>query len=168
MIQSINDDQYIGAKIRGILLQDSTTAFVETIQKLPQHQYPLLLEVLEIKSQVTYFEVLNYLSRFVGNTDDFFDHYYPVAISDKPIVLPGESYNALIFLAKRVHSTTNLTIKVNGRPIPIIDGYANFSKRYSTPGKKKYKVSFDIKNPFTKTIETVAREYTVMVRDSCR
>ena len=94
----IGNDQYIGAKIKGLLAQDSSNAFWGIARKSPPYQFPMLVKLLEIKSQAAYFEVLNYLARKVQHTDDYFDRFYPVAISDKPAVLKCEAYKAFVFL----------------------------------------------------------------------
>jgi len=83
-------------------------------------------------------------------------------------IRPGETYRAEIFTSVYSTRLDNTAFKVNGKILPIKDGIASFSKRYTTPGEKTFKVEMEVKDRKTGEIYTSSREFGLLVVDSCR
>ena len=108
-------------------------------------------------------EFLNYLANKVGTTKDVvLDKFTVVSAPEKTYVINGEQFNTEVFLSASAsaESNTGVTIKVNGRNLPVReDGVANWNIRANGVGKKQYKVEASVNNPVTGEIQTFNKTY---------
>ncbi len=93
--------------------------------------------------------------------------FMPSISAERSSIRPGETYRAEIYLSEYTRKIQTIAFKVNGNNLAIKDGIAKFSKRYTTPGEKKYKVEMEIKDLRTGKTDTYAKEFALMVVDSC-
>ncbi|MBP6811067.1 MAG: hypothetical protein KA138_06090, partial [Saprospiraceae bacterium] len=159
-------DEVVTNSIKYLLAPDSNTEFWEMAKSANVYQSGVLLKDLMLRADLACVATLHYLlsktSPGIICTD-----WLPIVSAKKSAILPGQTYNAEIFLSEYSRYDRNTTIKVNGKPYPIKDGLVHFSQRYATPGEKKYKVEIEIKNPVTKTVKSYNKEFALLVVDSC-
>ena len=171
LVKHSDHDEYVATKLKHFLSQDSTSAFWKIVKNAKAPETGVLLEDLLRRSDLANETVLNYLLRKTSPQLVVNDNWHPIVSAKKSVIYPGQTYTAEIFLGQYSKSKKyerNITIKVDGKPFSIIDGLAHFSKRYTTPGEKKYRVDIDIKNPVTKHVTTLTKEFALLVIDSCR
>ncbi|MBK6994458.1 MAG: hypothetical protein IPH31_05875 [Lewinellaceae bacterium] len=140
LILYVGNDADAVTKIRSLLVQDSTTTFWEIAEKSKAHQSGILLRLMNLRTDAAYFEILNFLGRKVQSACGIGNATLPVVISERPAISIGEVFNAEVFLAQFQTNASNLKIKVNGNLLPVIEGIAHHSQRYTTPGEKRYTV----------------------------
>src|SRR5690625_7020071 len=80
--------------------------------------------------------MLNYLMNKVGGEEIVFDNYQVVMQSKKGYVIKGEPFEADFFLSTSASSSSNtqLSVTVNGRPVPVTDGVARYTVPTTSPG----------------------------------
>jgi gliding motility-associated protein GldM len=115
----------------------------------------------DVKSTESSF--LNYLATKVGTTTDVvLDRFTVVSAPEKTYIINGEQFSTDVFMSASAsaESNTGVTIKVNGRQLPVNDdGVATFATTASGVGKKSYEVEASIRNPVTDEIQTFRRTY---------
>jgi len=153
--------------IKYFLAPDSNNEFWEMASNSNANRSGVLLKDLMLRADLACIATLNYLLSKIS-PGIIETYWYPIVSAEKSAVLPGQTYNAEIFLSQYSKYNQNTTIKVNGKPYPIKDGLVHFSQRYTKPGEKKYKVEIEIKNPLTKEVISFNKEFALLVVDSCR
>lgn len=133
-------------------------------------QMPLLatMPIFEkIKNDVKSAEssMLNYLMNKVGGEDIVFDNYQVVMQSKKGYVIKGEPFEADFFLSTSASSSTNtqLSVAVNGSPVPVRDGVASYSAPTNSTGVKEVNASVTVTNPVTGEKNTYSNTFTYEV-----
>src|SRR5699024_1696374 len=133
-------------------------------------QMPLLatMPIFEkIKNDVKSAEstLLNYLMNKVGGEDIVFDNYQVVMQSKKGYVIKGEPFEADFFLSTSASSSTNtqLSVAVNGSPVPVRDGVASYSAPTNSTGVKEISASVTVTNPVTGEKNTYSNTFTYEV-----
>lgn len=133
-------------------------------------QMPLLatMPIFEkIKNDVKSAEssMLNYLMNKVGGEDIVFDNYQVVMQSKKGYVIKGEPFEADFFLSTSASSSTNtqLSVTVNGSPVPVRDGVASYSAPTNSTGVKEVNASVTVTNPVTGEKNTYSNTFTYEV-----
>lgn len=133
-------------------------------------QMPLLatMPIFEkIKNDVKSAEstMLNYLMNKVGGEDIVFDNYQVVMQSKKGYVIKGEPFEADFFLSTSASSSTNtqLSVAVNGSPVPVKDGVASYTAPTNSTGVKEVNASVTVTNPVTGEKNTYSNTFTYEV-----
>jgi gliding motility-associated protein GldM len=104
--------------------------------------------------------ILGFLAKQVGQTVIEFDAFEPVASTDKAYIIKGETYNAEVFLsAFSSQAAENISMKVNGSPLKIVDGKGQYSVTPGSIGEKEYRVDISVTNPFTKETDTYSKTF---------
>lgn len=105
------------------------------------------------------------LNRFFAkmNVEDKVDAYVPVIAADKTYVIRGEEYAGEIFLASYNSSIENVKVRVDGRPLSVVDGKAKFRTNPRTTGEKKHKLEMEITNPLTGEAQTFRKDFSYEV-----
>lgn len=172
LVQHSDHDEYVAPKLKHLLSQDSTSTFWKIVKNAKAQETGVLLEDLLSRSDLANEKVLDYLLRKTSPINGVEENWYPIVSAKKSVIYPGQTYTAEIFLGRYSKSKNNygrnVTIKVDGKPFSIIDGLAHFSKRYTTPGEKKYKVEIELKHPMAKEGTILSKEFALLVVDSCR
>ena len=164
-------DRDVTLNLKHFLAQDSSSAFWKVAKSSKAQQTGVLMQDLLARTDFAYKSVLNYLLKNTRTPIGGFTKWLPVVSAEKSSILKGQTYTAEIFLSEYTESKMaerNTTIKVNGKQIPIKNGLVHFAQRYTTPGEKKYKVEIELKNPVTKHVTTLTKEFALLVIDSCR
>ena len=163
----------VSFNLKHFLSQDSASIFWKVAKSSKAHQTGVLLEDLVARTDLAFVESLRYLLSNTSTGTDSYEDWYPIisVSSEKSVIYPGQTYIAEIFLGQYENLKMyerNTTLRVDGKPFPIKDGLAHFSKRYTTSGEKKYRVDIELKNPVTKQVTSLTKEFALLVVDSCR
>lgn len=62
--------------------------------------------------------------------------------------------------------TENVTVKVNGKPVPMEAGLAQCKSAYNSPGIKYLPVEITMRNLLTVEIKTYSKEFATEVSDT--
>lgn len=125
--------------------------------------FPLLTKIQnDMKSSEA--AILNYLVSQVGATSFKVDQFIPISSAKKSYIIAGEPYEAEISVGATSKSITeNLTITVDGRSLPVVDGIAKYTVTPNETGIKAYNVNATLTNPTTGKRESYPKvfEYEV-------
>ncbi len=168
LTQFIENEPLTTNKINFDLGLDSSSRFWKTGQIRSRQQAITFLTDLETKTDIAYATLLNYCYKHLDNYCGRISNFIPIMLPEKPVFQVNEPITAEVFLAPKCTETNNLTIKVNGKSLPVFGGFARFAQRYSNPGKQKFLVQIERRNPLTGMIESFSKEYSLMIVDSCR
>ncbi len=104
--------------------------------------------------------ILGFLAQQVGQTVIEFDAFEPVAATEKAYIIKGETYKAEVFLsAFSSQAAENISMRVNGSPLKIVDGKGQYSVTPGSIGEKEYKVDISVTNPFTNETDTYTKTF---------
>jgi hypothetical protein len=123
----------------------------------------LVLENLMVRITQSKLVMLEYFLSHGCVIDLVFDRYTPAISPKKPAPRVGELYEADVFLTGRFSETEHVKVSVNGELLPVEDGVAHFTKRFTTAGEKRYTVNIQIKNPLTQEVEAYVKEFSLHV-----
>lgn len=84
------------------------------------------------------------------------NEFIPVVSADKSYIVRGESYKSEIFLGAYNSTADNISVSIDGRAVPVVDGKAIFETRPNSIGNKSHKLHISVTNPQTGTVN----EYT--------
>ncbi len=165
-----NGDKGFSTEIASVLGQDSMNAIWTVGSNLKASQTFAYLNGLILNAKAASRSTLNYLLSALEPPIDC-SPWIPVAVSSKSVLLPGETFHADIYLGR--YSTSkmvnqNVSVKVNGKQVPIKDGLAHFAQRYKDTGEQTYKVDIEVLNPLTKQVTSIKKDFSLFVVDSCR
>ncbi len=110
------------------------------------------------------FSIINYYRSKVGGC--FKIENFMIDISPNTgAVKVGEKFSADIVLASFFsHFEPNeVAFWVDGKPLEVKNGIANFTEKYNTPGKQTIKAAGSIKNSLTGEVKTYTKEFTFVV-----
>jgi len=109
--------------------------------------------------------MLNYLMNKVGGEEIVFDNYQVVMQSKKGYVIKGEPFEADFFLSTSASSSSNtqLSVTVNGSPVPVTDGVARYTVPTTSTGVKEVNASVTVTNPVTGEQNTYSNTFTYEV-----
>ncbi len=108
------------------------------------------------------------LNHFAGKMDIATvkpDKFAPVISSDKSYVIRGEEFRGEIFLAAYSSTADNISVSVDGRPLPVQDGKAVFVANPSAIGTRQHEMTIQLTNPLTGQTETYRKQFTYEVGD---
>jgi len=163
-----DEDSILKIKIRALLEQSDSTQFWNFAQNLNDCSAKVALTTLNQKTALAFSDLLNYLYMRVEGLDLRFDTFEPMSNADSAAIKVGETYRAKVFLAPYHTVAKHISIKVNGKILPTTLGQAHFSQQFTSPGKKKYMVEIDLKNPLTGELKIFKKEFGLIVIDSCQ
>ena len=105
------------------------------------------------------------LNRFFAemNVEDKVDAYVPVIAADKSYVIRGEEYQGEIFLASYNSSVENIKVRVDGRPLEVVDGKAKFTATPVLTGEKTHQLEMEVTNPLTGEMQTFRKKFSYEV-----
>lgn len=147
------------------LIADNT--FWSLLKKLPANG--VLAELSSIQNMIKTDEItiLDYflkLNSFCGR----FDQFKTAIAPKKAALIEGETFEADIYLAKYESvPSSNLIIKVNGKPLEIHQGVAHFVTKNQTIGTKTIKAEAIIRNPLTGAYTTSEGSFEYQVLPKC-
>ncbi|MBI1228173.1 MAG: gliding motility protein GldM [Bacteroidetes bacterium] len=93
------------------------------------------------------------------------DKFAPVIAADKSYVIRGEEFKGEIFLAAYSSTADNITVSVDGKPLPVRDGKAVFVANPNTVGTKEHEMSIRLTNPLTGEAEVYRKQFSYEVGD---
>ena len=123
----------------------------------------LVLENLMVRITQSKLVMLEYFLGHISDADVKFDRYMPAASPKNPAPRVGELYEADVFLTEHFSETGHVKVSVNGELLPVEDGVAHFTKRFTTAGEKRYTVNIQIKNPLTQEVKAYVKEFSLHV-----
>ena len=133
-----------------------------TFQQMPVAATLPLLTKFKNDIQMAETAILNHFFSKM-NVEDKVDAYVPVVAANKNYVIRGEEYSSEIFLASYNSSIENVKVRVDGRPIRVVDGKAKFNVSPSSIGEKEHKLEMEITNPLTGEIQTFRKDFSYEV-----
>lgn len=148
-------------KDKKALKQNKNLTWAEyTFKQMPLASvFPLLTKVQnDMKSSEA--AILNYLVSNVGATSFKVDQFIPISSAKKSYIIAGESYEAEISVGATSKSITdNISVTVDGRSLPVVDGVAKYNVGSSSTGVKSYNVNVTLTNPTTGKRETYNKAF---------
>ena len=120
---------------------------------------------LHLNAELALFFTLEGLRRQMPDGNLQFDALMP-GISAESCPRAGVPFEADIFMLAYSTKSDNVTIKVNGRPVPMEAGLARYKRTWNTPGIKSYLVDIEVRNPLTGEVKTWSKEFKTEVSDS--
>jgi hypothetical protein len=166
LAQFIENEPLTRNKINFDLGLDSSSHFWKTGQIRSRQQAITFLTDLETKTDIAYATFLNYCSKHLDNYCGRISNFIPIMLPKKPVFQVNEPITAEIFLAPKCTDSNNLTIKINGKSLPVFGGFGSFSQRYPDPGEQKFQVLIERRNPLTGMVESFSKDYSLMIVDS--
>lgn len=118
-----------------------------------------MLSKYQVDAKASATAILNYLLKKVKGDVIIMDKYDVVVSAKKGYLLEGQKYDADIYLSAYSSQVKNMTIKVDGRSLPVKAGKAHFTETAGSIGTKKHKVVITLVNPLTKKAETYTGEF---------
>lgn len=115
-----------------------------------------------LNAELALFFTLEELRKQIATWNLQFDAWLP-AISAESCPRAGVPFEADIFLLSYSTKSDNITIKVNGQPMPLEAGLARYKRTWHTPGVKSLPVHIEVRNPLTGEIRTYSKEFEVDV-----
>ena len=118
-----------------------------------------------LRIQMMCLEVLKHFQQQASGLDIICFSTDPVASFTTLCPRVGESFRADFLLndIRWQRWIGDLAVRVNGMPVPLTDGLANFTTVFKKPGSKILKVEMQIQNPLTREIKTYIKEFQVEV-----
>ncbi len=116
---------------------------------------------VDAKSSAT--SVLNYFMKKVKGEALIMDKYEVVARSPKGYLLEGQKYEADIFLSAYSSQVKSMTVRVDGRSLPVKAGKAKYTETAGSIGTKNHNVTISLTNPLTKKTETYKGKFAYEV-----
>lgn len=152
-------DQTLPLKINEIPADSEKKNWVEfTFKQMPIAAVLPLLSKFQNDLKVSEATLLKYFIGQTGLTRKQ-DAFIPVVAANKSYVIKNETYEAEIFLGSYSSTVDNLTVKVDGRRIPVRDGKALFKLNPSDMGIKKHQAEISLRDPLTGKIETFTKRF---------
>ncbi len=102
------------------------------------------------------------LEYFLRKTDVTFvkpDEFEAVVSANKSYVIRGEELTAEIFLGAYSSTADNISITVDGRSYPVIDGKAVFKTRPQSLGTKDIDVVVNVTNPLSGEVKSYTKKF---------
>lgn len=104
--------------------------------------------------------VLNFLVNQVGAKSFKVDDFIPISSARKSYIIAGEEFQSEITIGASSKSVyENMSVSVNGSPVRVENGIAQFTERPGSTGVRKYNVSIGITNPTTGERQTFTKEF---------
>lgn len=120
---------------------------------------------LHLNAELALFFTLEGLRKQMPNLELRFDALMP-GISFESCPRAGVPFEADIFVCAYSTHSDNVTIKVDGRPVPMAAGLARYKRTWNTPGIKSFSVDIEARNPLTGEIKTWSKEFKTEVSDN--
>lgn len=124
-----------------------------------------LCQNLHLNAELALAFTLERLRKQMPVWDLRFDALLP-AISAKSCPRAGVPFEADIYLMAYSTQADNVTVKVNGKTIPMEAGLARYKRTYNSPGIKRLPVEIEVRNPLTGEIKTYSKEFRTEVSDT--
>jgi hypothetical protein len=163
-----DEDSIFKVKIEELFELRDSTRFWKLIKSFNNDKAKVALNTLKQKTALAHSELLNYLNASMDNPEWKFDSFEPISTAHNSAIFVDGTYQTKIFLSPYNSFNKNITVKVDGEILPTSLGLAHFSRQFTSPGKKKYVVEIDLKNPLTGSIQSFKKEFSLIVVDSCR
>jgi hypothetical protein len=90
--------------------------------------------------------------------DRQFDAIIPM-ISAKNCPRAGVPFEADIYLVSYARSNQNCSVRVDGVPVPVVNGLARYERILDRSGSYPYRVEIDLLNPFTGEVKRYIKEF---------
>jgi gliding motility-associated protein GldM len=118
-----------------------------------------LLSKFQNDAKITETTILDYFLRKTDVTIIKPDAFKAVVSADKSYVIKGEELTTEIFLAAYSSTADNISIMVNGRSYPVVDGKAVFKTRPETVGTKDIDVMVNVTDPITGKVSSYPKKF---------
>src|SRR5690606_6068571 len=123
------------------------------------HQMPVaailpLLSKFQNDAKIAETAILNHFLKETDVSDIKPNAYKAVISADKSYVIRGEELTAEIFLAAYSSTADNISISIDGKSYPVIDGKAVFKIRPNTLGSKDIAAMVNLTNPISGEVQS--------------
>lgn len=128
------------------------------------HQMPVaailpLLSKFQNDAKISETAILSYFQKETDAAVIKPDAFKAVVSADKSYVIKGEELTAEIFLASYSSTADNISIAVDGRSYPVIDGKAVFKTRPESLGEKDFDVLVNITDPISGEVKSYPERF---------
>lgn len=133
-----------------------------TFRQMPVAAVLPLLSKFQSDARVAETSLLNY---FMGkiSAKPVHNEYAALIAADKSYVILGEELSAEVFLGAYSSTTDNISVKVNGRSVPVRNGKAIFSDRAASVGAHDLNVEIKARDPRTGVVKSYTKKFTYEV-----
>lgn len=130
--------------------------------KMPLAAVIPTLSQMQSDAKATEAALVNDLAGLSGGKVIEFDKFFPVVSAEKAYVIAGEPFIADISIGTYSSqiNPADVTIKVNGRALPVNDeGIAKFTANSSSTGIKTLKLEASVRNPLTGEVSSGSKDF---------
>ncbi|HFB99277.1 MAG TPA: gliding motility protein GldM, partial [Phaeodactylibacter sp.] len=142
---------------------DKKTWAAFTFQQMPVAAVLPILSKFQNDARIAESAILSHFYGKVKGEDVVFDEYIAVVSADKSYVIKGEPLSSEIFLSAFSTTASNISIKVNGRPLEVKNGKALFNIRPSEIGSHSFLAEVSITNPINQEVKTYTKRFNYEV-----
>ena len=158
-VDSIRFSKTLPLKINPIPVNSEKNNWPEfTFQQMPLAAVLPLLSKFQNDLKVSEASLLKHFLGKTGITRKQ-DAFVPVVAANKSYVIKNETYEAEIFLGSYSSTVDNLTVSVDGRPITVSNGKAQFKLNPSSLGVKKHTAKISLRDPLTGETESFTKQF---------
>lgn len=133
-----------------------------TFRQMPVAAVLPILSKFQSDARIAETTLLNYISNKI-NARPVNDEYEALIAADKSYVILGEALNAEIFLGAYSSTTDNISVRVNGRAVPVRNGKALFTRQANSIGSHDLNVEITERDPLTEKVTTYTKKFTYEV-----
>lgn len=134
-----------------------------TFQQMPVAAVLPILTKFQNDVKVAETAVLNHFAEKMDLATVKPDKFAPVISAGKNYVIRGEEFRGEIFLAAYSSTADNISVSVDGRPLPVQDGKAIFVDNPASIGTQDHEMVIRLTNPLTGETETYRRLFSYEV-----
>lgn len=133
-----------------------------TFRQMPVAAILPMLSKFQSDARMAETSLLNYLASKIS-AKPVHDQYEALIAADKSYVILGEAINAEIFLGAYSSTTDNISVRVNGRSVPVSNGKALFNHRATSIGSHDMDVEIVERDPRTGKVTRYSKKFTYEV-----
>lgn len=133
-----------------------------TFRQMPVAAVLPMLSKFQIDARIAETTLLNYLAKKIS-AKRINDEYEALIAADKSYVILGEELSAEIFLGAYSSTTDNISVRVNGSPVPVRNGKALFTRQTNRIGSHDLNVEITERDPLSDKVTTYTKKFTYEV-----
>lgn len=87
------------------------------------------------------------------------DAFIPVVSAEKSYIIRGEPFRSEVFLAAYSSTADNIKMWVDGRPLPVRNGKAEFNANPGSIGLKKHEMKIELTDPVSGEVQRFSKSF---------
>ncbi len=128
-------------------------------QQMPIAAVLPLLAKIQNDVEISETSILGYFYKKTGSTVLKPDQFLPIAATNSSYLTVGEKFSAELFLGAYSSTADNISIKVDGRNIPVRNGKAVFDATASSLGEQSHRMVVSLRDPVSGKVERFEKTF---------